>query len=78
MRSMIVRLTLLVATLLTLSIVAARAFGPVASGGAATTNLSLADLADATPGASHGCSVTGDLVGDANPADVARALCGTN
>jgi hypothetical protein len=25
--------------------------------------------------AAHACPVTGDLVGDANPADVARALC---
>jgi hypothetical protein len=23
------------------------------------------------------CAVTGDLVGDANPADIARTLCGT-
>lgn len=24
----------------------------------------------------YACAVTGDLVGDANPADVARSLCG--
>jgi hypothetical protein len=76
MRSMIIRVAFVVATIVALSIIAARAVGPVARGDAATTSLSSGGLAEATPIASRGCSVTGDLVGDANPAEVARALCG--
>ncbi len=78
MRSMVILLTLVVAAVLAASIVAARAFGPVGPGDAATTNVSFGQVADATPNASRGCWVTGDLVGDANPAEVASALCGGN
>ncbi len=78
MRDMVIRLTLVLATILALSIVAAHAVGPVAPEGAATTTLSLGRLADATPNPGRACPVTGDLVGGANPEQVARALCGDN
>jgi hypothetical protein len=78
MRSMVIRLTLVVASVIALGIAVARAVGPPTPGGAAATQLFSERLEHAVPTPGRGCPVTGDLVGDANPAEVASALCGGN
>jgi hypothetical protein len=50
--------------------------GPFRSNAAPTSQTPNQLHLDATLQPARACSVAGDLVGDANPADVARALCG--
>jgi hypothetical protein len=73
---MILAVIVLAVCILAGTMLASGAPAPSASGSASSLEAPTAPSVDATPTHVESCWVTGDLVGDANPAEIARTLCG--